>query len=206
MDLQYVYLAAIDTDLADAWRDAFAGVKNVQVVDGSILDLPVNAVVSPANSFGFMDGGIDACYTQHFGEKVQAALQDQIARLGMGELLVGEALSVRTMSEEIPWLIAAPTMRVPMWLGDKTVNSYLATKAALFSATTNGAIGSVAFPGMGTGVGRVPYDICAKQMRRAFDEVVGGQKKFPKTWRESQLSHLSLFTNSQADLQHEKLE
>lgn len=31
----------------------------------------------------------------------------------------------------------------------------------------------IAFPGMGTGVGNVPAELCAKQMRRAYDEVFG---------------------------------
>ena len=37
------------------------------VVAGGITDLRVDAVVSPANSFGFMRGGVDGVYTRVFG-------------------------------------------------------------------------------------------------------------------------------------------
>jgi O-acetyl-ADP-ribose deacetylase (regulator of RNase III) len=40
----------------------------VTVHQVSILDVACDAVVSPANSFGFMDGGIDAVYLSLFGK------------------------------------------------------------------------------------------------------------------------------------------
>jgi O-acetyl-ADP-ribose deacetylase (regulator of RNase III) len=222
-----IYLTAVDGPLLQAWRKFCEPLNNadtpftstrrelvfVEVAEGSILDLEVEAVVSPANSFGFMDGGIDAAYTRHFGEGVQEALQDAIRGSGGegGELLVGQALVVptarqteaipRSRSERIPWLIAAPTMRVPMILGRETVNPYLAARAALRLAKHRG-IKSIAFPGLGTGVGRVPPEICAQQMRVAIEEVILERVKFPKTWREAQLKHMSLYTASQHDLQH----
>ena len=71
-------------------------------------------MVSPANSFGFMDGGIDALYLKHFGSQLQGQLQQAIQTRHHGELLVGAAEVIETGSKRIPYLIAAPTMRVPM--------------------------------------------------------------------------------------------
>ena len=45
-----------------------------------------------------------------------------------GELLVGTAEIVESGDKGIPFLIAAPTMRVPMIQGE-TVNAYLAARA-----------------------------------------------------------------------------
>ena len=44
-------------------------VLHMKVSQGDIFNgAPVaDAIVSPANSFGFMDGGIDYCYSEHFG-------------------------------------------------------------------------------------------------------------------------------------------
>ena len=49
-----IVLCAVDFRLAQAWRQALPqefGPAVVQVVEGDILSLPVDAVVSPANSF-----------------------------------------------------------------------------------------------------------------------------------------------------------
>ena len=66
----------------------------MRVVEGSILSLDVAAVVSPANSFGFMDGSLDVLYTQYFGPQLQQRLQRMIREQAGGELLVGQALLV----------------------------------------------------------------------------------------------------------------
>ncbi|QEG22287.1 macro domain-containing protein [Mariniblastus fucicola] len=66
-----IILCSIDEPLAKAWETYCVDLSGVEVHRGNILDLNVDAVVSPANSFGFMDGGIDMVYSQHFGWNVQ---------------------------------------------------------------------------------------------------------------------------------------
>ena len=68
-----IILSAVEAPLADAWQRFCGHLEGVTVHRGSILDLEVEAVVSPANSFGFMDGGIDALYSSFFGWRVQDA-------------------------------------------------------------------------------------------------------------------------------------
>src|SRR5687767_10875535 len=116
-----IILSAVDSALADAWQEFCGDLDFVAIHRGSILDLQRDAVVSPANSFGFMDGGIDRLYSQHFGWGVQDRLQELIRTRHHGELLVGTAEIVDTYDSRIPFVIAAPTMRVPMILGE-TVN------------------------------------------------------------------------------------
>src|SRR5438270_12094892 len=111
-----IILAAVDDELAHAWRLSCSDFDFVAVHHGSIFDVHCDALVSPANSFGFMDGGIDALYTQRFGRNVQRRLQDLIRTRHHGELLVGAAEIVFTDDASFPCLLAAPTMRVPMIL------------------------------------------------------------------------------------------
>src|SRR3954469_25564103 len=111
-----VVLAAVEAELADAWERFCGDLEGVRVHRGSILDVHCDAVVSPANSFGFMDGGIDHLYSHHFGWEVQERLQELIRNRHRGELRVGAAEIVETGHARIPYLIAAPTMRVPMIL------------------------------------------------------------------------------------------
>jgi O-acetyl-ADP-ribose deacetylase (regulator of RNase III) len=172
MKVIQIYLASVDQELHDAWQRFCGDLEGVTMHYGSILQLNCDAVVSPANSFGFMDSGVDLLYSNHFGWHVQERLQKKIRERHHGELLVGTAEIVETDSQAIPYLIAAPTMRVPMILGN-TVNPYLASRAVLLlikhGRFTEGHMAdepiadyvqSVTFPGLGTGVGRVEH-LCA---------------------------------------------
>lgn len=210
-----IILAAVEPELADAWQRHCGDLPDVSVHRGSILDLRVDAVVSPANSFGFMDGGIDHVYSRRFGWGVQTRLQELIRTRHHGELLVGAAEIVETGNGQIPYCIAAPTMRVPMILAD-TVNAYLAARAvlllikhgvvhdgALAGEPVSAVVQSVAFPGLGTGTGRVSFDVCARQVRAAIEEVLLGPGPYPLSWMEAQDRHQLLYADRTRDLQRE---
>ena len=70
----------------------------------------------------FSKEGAGIPYSQHFGWQVQERLQSLIRDKHHGELLIGTAEIVETDNLRVPFLIAAPTMRVPMKLQD-TVNA-----------------------------------------------------------------------------------
>ena len=210
-----IILAAVDALLADAWEQHCASLDRVTIHRGSILDLRVDAIVSPANSFGFMDGGIDRLYSHHFGWHVQDRLQSLIKTAHYGELLVGAAEVVDTDDSNIPFLIAAPTMRVPMILQD-SVNPYLAVRATLLlikhgrfpaghlagEAISDG-IKSIAFPGLGTGVGGIDPNTCAIQVRAAIEHFLLENNDFPVSWAEAQIRHQKLYTDRVRDLQQD---
>lgn len=208
-----IILAAVEPPLADAWQRFCGDLPDVSIHRGSILDLNVDAVVSPANSYGFMDGGIDMFYSQKFGWSVQERLKELIRDRHHGELLVGTAEVVHTDFLRIPYVIAAPTMRVPMILHD-SVNPYLAARAALLlvkhgvfhSGPLNGerisdGIQSIAFPGLGTGVGRVGPNTCARQVRAAIEDVLLSKQTYPVTWADAQARHQRLYSDQVRDLQ-----
>ncbi|MCX5658209.1 MAG: macro domain-containing protein [Planctomycetota bacterium] len=212
MDLK-ITLASVESPLADAWERHCGQLPGVSIHRGSILDLRVDAVVSPANSFGFMDGGIDHVYSRRFGWDVQKRLQEMIRTRHHGELLIGAAEIVETHHAAIPYVIAAPTMRVPMILTN-TVNPYLAARAvlllirhgvvpdgALAGEPVSAAVNSVAFPGLGTGTGRVSPDTCAIKVRAAIEEVLMGRLEFPRSWMDAQERHQFLYTDHARDLQ-----
>lgn len=197
-----LHLRDISQALVGAWSRAFEGVADVEISRGDIfsmregplpgdapIDVKADAVVSPANSFGFMDGGIDAVYTYVLGDQVQARAQDTIRREYDGELPVGCAFVVPTGRPELPWCVIAPTMRVPEPVPD-SVNAYLALRAALIAARRQ-SIGTLLCPGLATSVGRMPVDRCARQMRRAWDEFVA-ERPFPRSVGEATRWHDAL--------------
>ena len=63
-------LCDVNTYLCNAWNQVFAKEKDVEVVRSRFEDVPeYDCMVSPANSFGLMDGGIDAAITAYFGQQ-----------------------------------------------------------------------------------------------------------------------------------------
>jgi O-acetyl-ADP-ribose deacetylase (regulator of RNase III) len=207
-----IILCAVDQPLHVAWSRHCGDLGNVEVHQGSILEARCDAVVSPANSFGFMDGGIDMVYSQHFGWHVQERLQQLIRTKHHGELLVGNAEIVETENLAIPFLIAAPTMRIPTILRN-TVNPYLAARAVLLlirdgvfadgnlkDERISDAVTRVAFPGLGTGVGQVPRETCARQVRAAIDQVMFDKPGFPISWADASERHQRLYSDRVANL------
>ena len=178
--------------IIDRWKKDFSDTP-VKIHTDNIFDLEVDAIVSPANSFGFMDGGFDYALSEFFGWDLQETIKEYIHKLPMGELLVGQAVAFATGNDQIPNLIGAPTMRVPMNFNiPSSVNAYLATKAALLAAKEYVTINSVVITGMCTGVGAMPVDIASKQMRVAYAETIEGKKPCHKDFHAAQMHQYEL--------------
>ncbi len=195
-----INLVDLNQGMCLEWTKYFNDIDNVNIVNADFFSVPSECVVSPANSFGFMDGGLDMVISKKLGWGVQETLQNQIKERPMGELLVGEALLVETGHNDFPYLISAPTMRVPTILTD-TVNVYLASKAIFNLIKNEDRFNSLTISGLGTGVGRVSYDVCARQMFVAYNEVILGNYTYPTAWYVAQKEHQLLYTNIYRDLQ-----
>ena len=162
-----------------AWKKYFDGVDNVEVHDDDILKHVADAIVSPANSFGYMDGGLDLKYSQHFGWELENRVRQKLENEHFGEIPVGKSIIVDTHLEDIPFLISAPTMRVPSNVSN-TINAYLAFKGILQAVImhnegANKRIESILCPGLGTGEGKMSPNKCAKQMFRAYEVCMHGR-------------------------------
>jgi O-acetyl-ADP-ribose deacetylase (regulator of RNase III) len=156
-----------------------------------------------------MDGGLDMAISRFFGWHVQERLQQIIQSKHHGELLVGTAEIVATDHAQIPYIISAPTMRVPMILRE-TVNVYLAIRGLLLlvkygqfddGSAIRDKVQTIALPGMGTGVGQVSPEIFARQMKQAVEEVIEEKNEFPASWWEAAKRHQLLYADSYRDLQ-----
>lgn len=183
-----------DKDLGSAWTRSFADQNNVEIVEADICAMTVDAIVTPANSFGFMDAGLDLQLSERFGPQLQDELQRLIRARPVRELLVGEAIILPTGDEKIPWLISASTMRVPTHLR-QSVNAYLAMKAILSAALNHSEspkIETLAIPGLGTGNGCLPAQVAAEQMFQAYLEIGAGNDLHPDSLAKAQRSHIGL--------------
>ncbi|CAM5298825.1 macro domain-containing protein [Streptomyces tanashiensis] len=164
-----VVLVDVNDEVVEAWRSAFADTPGVEIRKGSLLDVDVDAWVSPTNARGRMDGGVDAVVKRHLGAGVQVRVQRAI-RDGFGGILpVGSAVCVPSGAAVPRYLISTPTMRQSSQDVSATMNVALACAAAfqavhLQNLAKPGSIRSVALVGMGARTGQVPAQVCANLM------------------------------------------
>jgi O-acetyl-ADP-ribose deacetylase (regulator of RNase III) len=164
-----LFLIDADPAVATALRIAFESFKEVAVSHGDLLGAAHTAVVSPANSFGFMDGGIDAAYRSFFGPGIEERAQSAINMRPEGHLPVGASLVVDTGNPRVPFMVVAPTMLSPEAV--ESMNCSRAMRAVLRVAGRDERIWPGLFcPGLGTGVGQVSPDDAARGMAKAYGD------------------------------------
>ena len=160
-------------DMCEAWMEYFDGLPDVEIQNTYFEKIEeYDCMVSAANSFGLMDGGVDLAITNYFGEQLMERVQKRIISEFLGEQPVGTSIIVGTNHKEHPFLAHTPTMRVPMNISH-TDNVYLAMWAMLVAVHNHNQmaeqrIESVVCPGLGTGYGRVPFKEAARQMAIAY--------------------------------------
>lgn len=128
----------------------------IEVIKGDITELEVDAIVNPANSFGFMGGGVAAAI------KIKGGLEIEREAISHAPIPVGTAILTTAGNLKADYIIHAPTMARP------AQKIYLdsvedATRAALDIADKNN-LKTIAIPGMGTGVGGIPKEKAAESM------------------------------------------
>lgn len=174
LGLEKIYLVDSSLSLIQAWQQVFAKQALVHIYHGDYFDIAADAIVSPSNSFGIMDGGLDLAIRYELGFDVETQLQKVITAKYHGELPVGCAEVINIQHVKWFFLIAAPTMRVPQSIRG-TLNAYLAFRAILLAVkqhdtlTTLPKIKTLVCSGLGTGVGKLTPDQCAAQMFTAFN-------------------------------------
>ncbi|MGG6270362.1 macro domain-containing protein [Leptolyngbya sp. AN03gr2] len=167
-------LTAPNSSLFAAFQDHFIQFADVEIVNDRfewISDF--DCLVSPANSFGMMDGGMDAAITQFFGVSLERRVQQRILEDYLGEQPVGTSFIIETEHPKHPFLAHTPTMRVPMTIQGTDV-PYIAMWATLLAVrqhnkTSQKSIERLVCPGFGTGIGQVPHSEAARQMAIAYD-------------------------------------
>ncbi|HZR45421.1 MAG TPA: macro domain-containing protein [Candidatus Manganitrophaceae bacterium] len=128
----------------------------IEIVQGSILDIDADAIVNPANSGGWMGGGVAGAIRRAAGAEVEAEA------MAAAPIPVGAACLTKGGATRFRGIIHAPTMTRPAE-AIPVENVRKATRAALQLAE-EARLANVALPGMGTGVGRVSPKAAAEAM------------------------------------------
>ncbi|MFF3886367.1 ADP-ribosyltransferase domain-containing protein [Streptomyces sp. NPDC001914] len=164
-----VVLTDVNERVVEAWRAAFADTPGIEIRKGSILDEDVDAWVTPTNSRGRMDGGVDAVIKRYLGSGIQVRVQRAIRDRFAGVMPVGSAVCVPSGATVPRYLISTPTMVRSSQNVSATLNVALACAAAFQAVHRQnrkkpGSIRSVALVGLGAQTGQVPARVCANLM------------------------------------------
>jgi len=140
-----------------------SGVK-IEVVQGDITEMKVDAIVNPANTRLIMGGGVAGAIKRRGGREIEEEAMEK------GPVPIGDAVFTSAGRLGCRYVIHAPTVEEPG--GSSSLeNVSKAMKAALRTAEYL-KISSIAFPGMGTGVGGLDVRSAVVTMMREIKKHV----------------------------------
>jgi len=136
---------------------------------GNPLAFDIDAVVSPANTKGIMNGGYDAVLRRYFGVGIEYKVRQYFDKF---KLDVGEAIAVKTFHPKIEWLIVTPTVSVTgEGLSGHASVSYSCAYNAVKAAHEKG-VQYLGMTGLGSGVGGLDRRISAKQQVQGIEDAL----------------------------------
>ena len=134
---------------------------------GNPLAFDIDAVVSPANTMGIMNGGYDAVLRRYFG--IEYMVKQYLDKFNLD---VGEAIAVKTGHSKVEWLIVTPTVSVTgEGLSGHASVSYSCAYNAVKAAYAKG-IQYLGMTGLGSGVGQLDRRISAKQQVQGIEDAL----------------------------------
>lgn len=140
------------------------------VEKSDLTKISCDAIVNPANSYGYMGGGVAGAIKRVGGNEIE---NEAISKAPID---VGKAVATTSGLLPCKYVIHAPTMKRPA-MRINVENVRLATKAALKTCIKLN-LKSIAIPGMGTGVGGVSTEKAAevitnlaKEFENKFDKI-----------------------------------
>ena len=164
MPTKYI-LFDIDNSKTKVWKRLLNDKIAIDVVCTSVCDIKADIYVSPANSYGQLDGGIDKVYRTMF-PGIQYAVNDRlkIYRNRRPPIGVGSALLIEIPNRNCR-LLLAPTMELPGKL--KTPWNSFWSALVIFYLTKD-FDGTVAIPGLGTGTGHISSEEMIEMVMLAY--------------------------------------
>lgn len=194
-----IHFVSLDHNLPNVCKEIFGNNPSISCsVENITKCSPHDCIVSPANSFGFMDGGIDAALSrmlekgydiEFIGRKVRKVIKDEY----YGEQPVGTCILLETENKDFPFLAHSPTMTTPdIVVG--TLNAYYAFKAVLCSVINHNKkskrkITTILTTTFCTGCGKMSLETSLKQMKYAYEVVKNG---IEGTWANANKHSLNL--------------
>ena len=168
-----IYLLDRNLEIVNAWNKYFKDIFNIEIIHNDFKEFMdthnVDCVVSPANSYGLMDGGYDRAISEYFGWDLMEKVQQYILENYRGEQLVGTSFIISTGLNNIK-LIHTPTMRIPSVIKDPEI-VYNCMRSCLLTAIEN-KINQIVIPAFGGSCGKVNPYMISEKMYLAYEQIV----------------------------------
>jgi O-acetyl-ADP-ribose deacetylase (regulator of RNase III) len=204
MNLPIVELCVPNASNYDIANTIFGDHPGFIVKNTGIVEAEARVIVSPGNSFGEMNGGVDGTINTHLSaystyHRMDWYVQSSINERFAGELPVGSHVIISVIDHpKREWLIYTPTMRVAEEVSTG-INAYLAFRSALLGAIDMNKIDKsdkkdfelIACPLFCTGAGSMNIHTACKQMREAYDSIKYGSL-IKKDWQVYHTHHRML--------------
>ncbi len=172
-----IYLLSKKAVMVDCWYAYFSGKQEVSIVCDELKQFMqthnVDCVVSPANSYGLMDGGFDLAISEYFGWELQNKVQKYILEKFRGEQPVATSFIIDTGINDIK-LIHTPTMRIPFPVKDPMI-VYQCMRTSLITALENN-IESIVIPAFCGECGDVSPKVISYLMFEAYKQIINPPK------------------------------
>jgi O-acetyl-ADP-ribose deacetylase (regulator of RNase III) len=133
----------------------------IHISKGDITEMPIEAIVNPANTDLLMESGVAEAVRRKGGERIQEEC-DRLSPIRLGAAVVTTGGNLRAL-----FVIHAATMRRGEKASAESIR--LATRQVLFRAEEK-AIKNLALPALGTGAAGFPVAECARIMLKVVSE------------------------------------
>lgn len=168
-----IYLLDINPEITKALKKEFDPSSNVQVVTDDFKHFmdthrDIECIVSPANSFGYMNGGYDEAIADYFGISLENEVRNHINKYYLGEQSVGTSFMIDIPNTNKK-LIHTPTMRLPSPIKEPLI-IYQCMRETLICAFSH-LVFSIVIPAFGGATGKVKPDVIAKYMKAGYKQV-----------------------------------
>ena len=159
--------------IADHNNSTIASIEELnpsfEVELGDPLAFDIDAVVSPANTKGIMNGGYDAVLRRYFGIGIEYMVHQYLEKF---KIDVGQAIAVKTGHPKVDWLIVSPTVSVSgEGLSGHTSVSYACAYNSVKVAIEKN-VEYLGMTGLGTGVGGLDRREAARQQVKGIEDAL----------------------------------
>ena len=185
-------MSIVFISLNNEWVTQMKTLFKTSVIEDDIRKITDTSIptlyVSPANSFGFMDGGIDMVLSRELMPGVEQKARQRIrdlhilSALGRPYLRVGSVLYIPHSTSMS--LLVCPTMFLPHDVHE-TQNAYYSAYAAFYMwkrlCEENGIQYRLVMTSHCCGIGRMDPKESATQMKKAYDDFMNNSGASPIT-------------------------
>lgn len=172
-----IVIIDINKENINVFSNVFKDYKNIECICGDVVkyqDVNNIALISPANCFGYMNGGIDRTYSKIMYRGLENKVRNLYKQYGFEYqpnrhiVKIGSSITVKIDNLSNQYLICAPTMFLPQDVST-TNNAFKAFYAVLCAIDKSGIqIDTIVTPPFCTGTGKMNPVEAANQMLQAI--------------------------------------